>query len=45
MGIYDHDVFKGGLGAMSSGVYQVRLCINVPCVSVEWHDSVYIRIN
>ena len=37
--IYHHDILKGGLEAMSSGVYQVRLCINVPCVSTEWHEQ------
>ena len=36
---YHHGILNGGLGAMSSGVYQVRLCINVPCVSVEWHEQ------
>ena len=35
LSIYHHDILKGGLRVMSSGVYQVRLCINVPCVSLE----------
>ena len=39
MSIYHHDILKGGLGAMSSGVYQVKLSINVPCDSVEWHEQ------
>ena len=39
MSINHHYILKGGLGAMSSGVYPVRLCINVPCVSVEWHEQ------
>ena len=33
--IYHYDILKGGLGAMSSGVYEVRLFINAPCVSAE----------
>ena len=37
--IYRHDILKGGQGAMSSGVYAVRLSISVPCVSVEWHEQ------
>ena len=39
MSIYHHDILKGGLGAMFSGVYQVRLFINAPCVSAEWHEQ------
>ena len=38
--IYHHDILKGGLGAMLSGVYPVRLRINVPCVSLEWFEEV-----
>ena len=38
--IHHHDILKGGLGAMPSGVYPVGLCINVPCVSLEWHGLV-----
>ena len=37
--IYHHDILKGGLGAMSSGVYKVRLFYNVPCVSAERHKQ------
>ena len=25
---------------MPSGVYLIRLCINVPCVSLEWFEEV-----
>jgi hypothetical protein len=39
LSIYYHDILKGGLGAISSGVYQARLCINAPCVSAEWHEQ------
>ena len=35
--IYHNDILKGGLGAMPSGVYLVRLYINVSCVSLEWN--------
>ena len=38
LGINHHDILKGGLGAMPSGVSQVRININVPCVSLEWHQ-------
>ena len=38
--IYHHGILKGGLRAMSSRVYQVRLCINVSFVSAEWHEQV-----
>ena len=33
--IYHYDIFKDGLGAMLSGVYPVRLCINTLCFSLE----------
>ena len=39
VGVYHHGILKGGLEAMSSGMYQVRLFINVPCVSAEWHEQ------
>ena len=35
MSIYYHDILKSGLGAVPSGVYRARLCINVPCVTLE----------
>ena len=40
MSIYHYDILKSGLGAVPSGVYRVRLCINVPCVSLEWFEEV-----
>ena len=39
LSIYHHDILKGGLGAMSSGVYQVRLFTNASCVSAEWYEQ------
>ena len=35
MSIYHYDILKSGLGAVPSGVYRVRICINVPCVALE----------
>ena len=37
--IYHHDILKGGLGARSSGVYQVILLTNESCVSAERHEQ------
>ena len=33
MSIYHYDILKSGLGAVPSGVHEVRLCINRPCVT------------
>ena len=39
MSIYHYDILKSDLVAVPSGVYEVRLCINVPCVSVGCHEQ------
>ena len=33
LSIYHYDILKNGLGAVPSRVYEVRLCINRPCVT------------
>ena len=43
MSIYDYDVLKSGLGAVPSGVYRVRLCINGPCVTLEQRQEAGFR--
>ena len=38
--MYHYNALKDGQGAMPSGVRSTRLCIDAPCVPLEWFEIV-----